>query len=225
MGDATRSRSPARRYHGADRPTDQGPDREARPRRPRPRREGAGPRPARRGVRGRLHGAAPDAGDDRHRRAPGGRRRRRPVHPVRRPHDAAAPHLRAARERGPDRHPGHGRRDHPGRRRRGAEERGRRCVVRAGHDDRRGRRVPPGQRPTARLGVGADGNGGPSRRRGAGWGRRRPSRPRPAPDRGREPHRPWPRPRCVDLRPCRAGPISWGSPGRPGRASPRLSRR
>ncbi len=38
---------------------------QARPRRPRPRREDHRPRPARRGLRGHLHRAAPDPGDDR----------------------------------------------------------------------------------------------------------------------------------------------------------------
>ena len=66
------------------------PHRQARPRRPRPRCQGARPRAPRRGLRGHLHRAAPDAGDDRGRRRAGGRRRRRPVDPVRRPHGAAA---------------------------------------------------------------------------------------------------------------------------------------
>ena len=40
----------------------------------------------------------------------------------------------------------------PGRRRPGAQGRRRVGRVRAGHDDRRGRRVPPGERPRPRLG-------------------------------------------------------------------------
>ena len=79
------------------RPTAQGADRQARPRRPRPGREGARPRAPRRGLRGRLHGPPPDARDGRHRGAPGGRRRRRPVDPVRRAHDARPADQHAAR--------------------------------------------------------------------------------------------------------------------------------
>ena len=60
---------------------------QARPRRPRPRRQDHRPGAARRGLRGHLHRAAPDPGDDRRRRDPGGRGRRRPLHHVRRPHD------------------------------------------------------------------------------------------------------------------------------------------
>ena len=60
-------------------------------RRPRPGREGDRACAARRGVRGRLHGSAPDARADRGRRRPGGRRRPRPLDALRR-----APHARPA---------------------------------------------------------------------------------------------------------------------------------
>ena len=75
-------------------------DREAGPRRSRPGREDHRPRPSRRGHGGDLHGPPPDAGADRRDRDPGGRRRRRDLDPLRRPHDARAAHpRRPARER------------------------------------------------------------------------------------------------------------------------------
>ena len=58
--------APRHPWSAADgRPTAQGAHRQARPRRPRPRREGARPWSPRRGLRGRLHGPPPDAGDGR----------------------------------------------------------------------------------------------------------------------------------------------------------------
>ena len=62
--------------------------RQARPRRARPRREDHRPRAARRRHGGHLHGPAPDARADRRDGHPGGRRRRRAVDPLGRPHDA-----------------------------------------------------------------------------------------------------------------------------------------
>ena len=67
---------------------------QARPRRPRPRREGRGPAAARRRLRGDLHRAAPDTGDGGGRGPRRGRRRRRPLHALRR-----APHPGPARGR------------------------------------------------------------------------------------------------------------------------------
>ena len=87
--------------------------RQAGPRRSRPRRQGRRRRAARRRHGGHLHRPAPDAGDDRHRRRPGGRRRRRPVDPERRAHDALPARARAAARAGPRRHPDHRRRHHP----------------------------------------------------------------------------------------------------------------
>ena len=55
---------------------------QARPRRPRPRRQDHRPRAARRRHGGDLHGPAPDARADRGDRAPGGRPRRGPVDPL-----------------------------------------------------------------------------------------------------------------------------------------------
>ena len=117
-GDAARIVDVAPLQFRHDRPTDQGAHRQAGARRPRPRGEGAGAGPPRRGLRGRLHGAPPDARDGRDRGAPGGRRRRRPVDPVGRPHDARATGHEAAPRGGPRRRPRGRRRDHPGRRRR-----------------------------------------------------------------------------------------------------------
>ena len=62
--------------------------REAGPRRARPRGQGGRARPARRRLRGDLHGAAPDPRADRRDRDPGGRRRGRPLEPLGRAHDA-----------------------------------------------------------------------------------------------------------------------------------------
>src|SRR5438045_3931859 len=91
----------------------QGPGRQARPGRARPRGEGRGRRAARRGDGGHLHGAAPDPRDDRAGRDSGRRRRRRPVHPLGRP-----PYLVPARQAAPGRsgtrrRVGDGWRDHP----------------------------------------------------------------------------------------------------------------
>ena len=74
--------------------------RQARPRRPRPRREDHRARAARRGHGGDLHGPAPDARADRRDRDPGGRRRRRPLDPLRRAHDARAARRGAAARAG-----------------------------------------------------------------------------------------------------------------------------
>ena len=94
-----------------------------------------------------------------------------------------------------------------------------------GHDDRRGRRVPAGERPTARLSVAG-------RRRGRGppsWPRRRvdrrPTGAGPAPDRGREPHAGRRGGAAAPLPARRAGRTSSGSPGRRARASRRSSPR
>ena len=84
-----------------------------------------------------------------------------------------------------------------------------------GHDDRPGRRLPAGERATARLAWPAD---AAARAADAGRcrGRRRPAGPGPAADRGREPdagRRGRPAPALPDRR---AAPTSSGSPGRPG---------
>ena len=111
--------------------------------------------PARRGLRGRLHGPPPDARDDRDGGAPGGRRRRRPVDPVGRPHDArAADHASCCASEGmddvlvtvggiiPDD-------DVPA-----LKEAGVAAVFGPGTTIARGRRLPAGERATARLAVG-----------------------------------------------------------------------
>src|SRR5438445_168207 len=59
--------------------------RQARPRRPRARRQDRGPCPARRRLRGHLHGPAPDPGADRGHRGPGGRGCDRAQRALRRP--------------------------------------------------------------------------------------------------------------------------------------------
>ena len=198
------------------------------PRRPRPRRQGPRPRPARRGLRGRLHGPAPDARDGRDRGAPGGRRRRRPVDPVGRAHDArAADHASCSRTQGMDDVLVVGRRDHPRRRRAGAQGGRRGRDLRAGDDDRARSPSTSGRTPDRATDVVARGRAAPARgreprRRRA---RRRSAGPRPAPDRGREPDaRRGGRP---------AAPLSDGGPGPPRRdhrgrrapASRRSSRR
>ena len=118
------------------------PDRQAGPRRPRPRRQDHRPRPARRRLRGDLHRPAPDAGDDRRGGAAGGRRRDRPQHPVRRAHDAVPRHprdlLRAARRR---RRADLRRRHHPARGHRRAEAARRPRDLHAGRQHRRHRRL------------------------------------------------------------------------------------
>ena len=81
---ATQTRLPKSRDHAQD-PRRRG---QARPRRSRPRGEDHRPRAARRRHGGDLHGAPPDSRADRRDRDPGGRRRGRPVDPLRGPHDA-----------------------------------------------------------------------------------------------------------------------------------------
>ena len=73
-----------------------GRDRQARPRRSRPRRQGHRPGAARRRLRGHLHRALPDARADRRDRAAGGRRRRRAVGALGRAHHAVPAGGRAA---------------------------------------------------------------------------------------------------------------------------------
>ena len=85
------------RRHGGRNREDPRRRRQARPRRPRPRRQDHRPRPARRRHGGDLHRPAPDARADRRDGDPGGRRRGRPLDPLRRPHDAGAEGRRAAR--------------------------------------------------------------------------------------------------------------------------------
>ena len=96
---------------------------------------------------GHLHGPPPDAGADRGDRDPGGRGRRRHLHPLRRAHDArAADPRRPARERGRGR-ARRRRRDDPARGRRRAQGAGRRRDLHAGRAGLRDRRVPQGERP------------------------------------------------------------------------------
>ena len=85
--------------------------RQARAGRARPRRQDHRPRPTRRGHGGDLHRPAPDAGADRGDGDPGGRRRGRPLDPLRRPHDPGAAGGRAAPRAGRGRRADHGGRD------------------------------------------------------------------------------------------------------------------
>ena len=77
-------------------------DRQGRPRRPRPRRQGRGALPAGRGHGGRLHGPAPDARRGRGGRRPGRRGRARHQPALRRPHDPRPQGARADARAGAD---------------------------------------------------------------------------------------------------------------------------
>src|SRR5437667_188480 len=115
----------------------QGPGRQARPGRDRPRGEGRGRRAARRGYGGHLHGAAPDPRDDRAGRDSRRRRRRRPVHPLGRPPYLVPTRQAAPGRSGTRRRAGDGWRDHPAGGQRRVAPAGDRAVVRTGHPDDR----------------------------------------------------------------------------------------
>src|SRR5215831_12113861 len=110
------------------------------PRRSRSRRQSRGGRSARCRHGSRLHRAAPDTGDDRDRRRPRGRRRRRPFDPERRPHDTVPARARAPRRTRARGYSDHGRRHHP--------EGGHGRPARAGHrTPLRSRHADGGSRP------------------------------------------------------------------------------
>ncbi len=89
---------------------------QARPRRARPWRQDHRSRPPRRRHGGHLHGPSPDARADRRDGDPGGRRRGRPLDPLRRAHDARAARGRAAEGAGRRGRRAHGGGDDPQRR-------------------------------------------------------------------------------------------------------------
>ena len=107
----------------ADRPPDQDPGRQARPRRPLQRLRADRPARPRRRHGGDLPGHPPDPERDRRVGPAGGRRRGRPLDPLRLP-PGADPRGRAPAARGRGRRAGRGRRHHPGRRRRELREPG-----------------------------------------------------------------------------------------------------
>ena len=116
--------APGRRGLRADRPPDQDPGRQARPRRPLQRLRADRPARPRRRHGGDLPGHPPDPRGDRRVGAAGGRRRGRPLDPLRLP-PGADPRGRAPAARRGRRRAGRRRRHHPGRRRQ-APARGRR---------------------------------------------------------------------------------------------------
>ena len=110
-------REPGRRGLRAARPPDQDPGRQARPRRPLQRLRADRPARPRRRHGGDLPGHPPDPGGDRRVGAAGGRRRGRPLDPLRLP-PRADPRGRAPAARGGRRGAGRRRRHHPAGRRR-----------------------------------------------------------------------------------------------------------
>ncbi|CAA9463974.1 MAG: B12 binding domain of Methylmalonyl-CoA mutase, partial [uncultured Rubrobacteraceae bacterium] len=123
---------------------DKGGRRKSRARRARPGGQDHRARPARRGDGGDLHRAPPDPRAGRRGDHTGGRRRHRHLHPLRRAHDAPAPHNRppqGERRRG---RPRVLRRHHPQRGHPEAQGARRRRGLHPRNPDEKSCRVPPG---------------------------------------------------------------------------------
>ena len=165
---ARRDPRPRRRGLRADRPPDQDPGRQARPRRPLQRLRADRPARPRRRHGGDLPGDPPHPGGDRRVGAAGGRRRGRALDPLRLA-PGADPGRGAQAPRRGGRRPRRRRRDHPPRRRRAPARSGRRRRLHAeglrpesdhGRDRRAGRDAGPHGRhrlrrtpPTATMGL------------------------------------------------------------------------
>src|SRR5437879_3212480 len=125
-------------------PADPHPRREAGAGRARPRRESRRRRVTGRGNGSDLHRPAPDARDDRPGGDPGRRRRRRPFHPLGRPHDVVPPGAQAARRGRPSGCVAHRRRHHSSRRHERTRDPGNGQAVWTGYSDGRSHQGHPG---------------------------------------------------------------------------------
>src|SRR5437879_751517 len=134
-------------------PADPHPRREAGAGRARPRRESRRRRVTGRGNGSDLHRPAPDARDDRPGGDPGRRRRRRPFHPLGRPHDVVPPGAQAARRGRPSGCVAHRRRHHSSRRHERTRDPGNGQALRPGHADVGPHQVHPGVGGGARRRV------------------------------------------------------------------------